>query len=156
MTTVIARCVGAGDYGQAKYYIKKLLALSAIVQTAVVAFTLTILPLILKIYNLSDITADSVTKIIRFHGLCSLIIWPLSFVLPCAFRAAGDAKACMVISTFSMWVFRIAFSYIIGQNMGLGVFGVWVAMVIDWIFRAFCFVIRYFSGKWKKVIIYEQ
>jgi putative MATE family efflux protein len=156
MTTVIARCVGAGDYDQAKYYIKKLLALSAIVQTAVVAFTLTILPLILKIYNLSDITADNVTKIIRFHGLSSLLIWPLSFVLPCAFRAAGDAKACMVISTFSMWVFRIAFSYIIGQNMGLGVFGVWVAMVIDWIFRAFCFVIRYFRGKWKKVIIYEQ
>ena len=33
--------------------------------------------------------------------------------------------------------------------MGLGVFGVWVAMVIDWVVRAICFVIRYFNGKWK-------
>jgi hypothetical protein len=26
-------------------------------------------------------------------------------------------------------------------------------MVIDWIFRAMCFVIRYFRGSWKKVAI---
>jgi putative MATE family efflux protein len=153
VTTVIARCVGAGDYEQVRYYIRKLLALATLVQTIVVAFTLTILPLILWIYNLSDITAQSVTQIVRFHGLCSLVIWPLSFILPCAFRAAGDAKACMVISTFSMWTFRIAFSYVLGQNLGMGVFGIWVAMVIDWIFRAMCFVLRYFRGSWKKVAI---
>jgi Na+-driven multidrug efflux pump len=129
------------------------MGISVAIQTVVVAFTLTSLPWILRIYNLSDITAESVTKIIRFHGLCSLFIWPLSFILPCAFRAAGDAKACMLISTFSMWVFRIAFSYLIGGTLGLGVFGVWVAMVIDWIFRSICFVIRYFSGRWKKAVI---
>jgi Na+-driven multidrug efflux pump len=115
-----------------------------------VAFTLVILPWILRIYNLSDITAESVTKIIWFHGLCSLVIWPISFVLPCAFRAAGDAKVCMLISSLSMWIFRIAFSYLLGRNMGMGVFGVWVAMVVDWIFRAICFVIRYVQGGWKK------
>jgi Na+-driven multidrug efflux pump len=52
-----------------------------------------------------------------------------------------------------MWTFRIAFSYVLGQNLGMGVFGIWVAMVIDWIFRAMCFVIRYFRGSWKKVAI---
>jgi putative MATE family efflux protein len=153
MTTVIARCVGAGDYEQVRYYIRKLMVLAAVVQTLVVAFTLAILPFVLHIYGLSDITAATVTQIVRFHGLSSLLIWPLSFVLPCAFRAAGDAKACMVISTFSMWIFRIAFSYVLGQNLGLGVFGVWVAMVIDWIFRAICFLIRYFRGSWKKVVV---
>jgi putative MATE family efflux protein len=150
MTTVIARCVGAGDYEQVRYYIKKLMTISAIIQAGVVAFTLVILPWILRIYNLSDITAESVTKIIWFHGLCSLVIWPISFVLPCAFRAAGDAKVCMLISSLSMWIFRIAFSYLLGRNMGMGVFGVWVAMVVDWIFRAICFVIRYVQGGWKK------
>lgn len=55
----------------------------------------------------------------------------------------------MYMSIFSMWIFRIAFSYVLGKYMGLGVFGIWVAMVIDWIFRAICFVIRYLGGKWK-------
>ena len=49
-----------------------------------------------------------------------------------------------------MWIFRIGFSYVLGKYLGMGVFGVWVAMVIDWVFRALCFVIRYFKGSWKK------
>lgn len=34
-----------------------------------------------------------------------MIIWPLSFALPAAYRAAGDAKACMYTSIVSMWIF---------------------------------------------------
>jgi Na+-driven multidrug efflux pump len=56
----------------------------------------------------------------------------------------------MIISTVSMWIFRVGASYILGKNLGLGVFGVWVAMIIDWAFRSLLFGIRYFSGKWKK------
>ena len=56
----------------------------------------------------------------------------------------------MIISITSMWIFRIAFSYILGKYLGMGVFGVWVAMVIDWVFRTICFAIRYFRGNWKK------
>ena len=41
----------------------------------------------------------------------------------------------------------------LGKYLGMGVFGVWVAMVIDWVFRALCFVIRYFKGSWKKKAI---
>lgn len=49
-----------------------------------------------------------------------------------------------------MFVFRIGFSYIIGVNMGYGAIGVWIAMVLDWIFRVICFVSRYLSGHWLK------
>lgn len=149
-TTVIATCVGAGDYEQVKYYIKKLLAVSCVSITVMVVCILTILPWILRAYNLSDVTAETIKKIIYFHGINAIFIWPLSFNLPCAFRASGDAKTCMYISVISMWIFRIAFSYILGKYLGWGVFGVWVAMVIDWVFRAICFVFRYFKGNWRK------
>ena len=33
--------------------------------------------------------------------------------------------------------------------MGLGLFGVWIAMVIDWVVRGIFFEWRYLSGKWK-------
>ena len=48
-----------------------------------------------------------------------------------------------------MWIFRIAFSYVLGKYLGWGVFGVWVAMTIDWLFRGICFMIRYARGKWQ-------
>ena len=48
-----------------------------------------------------------------------------------------------------MWICRIIFSYILGAAMGMGVFGIWVAMVMDWCVRMVCFVIRYKGTKWK-------
>lgn len=149
ITTVISQCVGANDYEQVHYYLKKLLAIIYVAMVGTVALIFLALPLILKAYNLSDQTAAAATNIIHFHGISAIIIWPLSFALPAAYRAAGDAKACMYTSIVSMWIFRIGFSYLVGKYMGLGVFGVWVAMVIDWVVRAICFVIRYFNGKWK-------
>lgn len=149
ITTVISQCVGANDYEQVHYYLKKLLAIIYVAMVGTVALIFLALPLILKAYNLSDQTAAAATNIIHFHGISAMIIWPLSFALPAAYRAAGDAKACMYTSIVSMWIFRIGFSYMVGKYMGLGVFGVWVAMVIDWVVRAICFIIRYFNGKWK-------
>ena len=149
ITTVISQCVGANDYEQVRYYLKKLLAIIYVAMVGTVALIFLALPLILKAYNLSDQTAAAATNIIHFHGISAMIIWPLSFALPAVYRAAGDAKACMYTSIVSMWIFRIGFSYLVGKYMGLGVFGVWVAMVIDWVVRAICFIIRYFNGKWK-------
>lgn len=150
ITTVISRCVGAGDYEQVHYYLKKLLAIAYIAIAATVAIIFAVLPFILKAYNLSDITARVTKQILMFHGISAVLIWAAAFSLPSAFRAAGDAKMCMYISIASMWIFRIGFSYLLGKYFGLGVFGVWVAMVIDWCFRVICFIFRYVSGKWKR------
>ena len=97
------------------------------------------------------LSKEITTARIRNHTVVgALIFWPVSFTLPATFRACGDARSCMIISILSMWIFRIGFSYIIGEVMGMGAFGIWVAMVIDWVFRCILFVIRYFRGTWKK------
>lgn len=153
ITTVISRCVGAGDYEQVKYYNRKLILITHVGMMISVALVFLTLPWIIRAYHLSDITAQTTRQIIYLHGICTVLFWPLSFALPGTFRAAGDAKACMIISILSMWIFRIAFSYILGKYMNMGLFGVWLAMIIDWIFRLLCFCIRYASGKWKKAAI---
>ena len=70
-----------------------------------------------------------------------MLLWPLSFVMPNALRAGGDVKFTLAVSVFSMWVFRIVFSYIFGGTMGLGAIGVWIAMVMDWLFRSVMYVV---------------
>lgn len=151
ITTVIAQCVGAGDYTQARYYTKKLIGCTYVGIWLMNIAIVLLLPLILQVYHLSDVTADISRQIIYFHTISCMIIWPISFSLPSTLRAAGDAKVTMYISMASMWIFRVVFSYILGKYMGMGVFGVWVAMVIDWCFRAVCMAIRYRGGKWTQI-----
>ena len=87
--------------------------------------------------------------IIVYHGICCMIIWPIAFNLPNVLRASNDVAFCMILSILSMWICRIGMSYVLGVRMGFGVFGVWVAMTMDWVVRAIFFVIRYRSGKWQ-------
>ena len=86
------------------------------------------------------------------HNGLAIFLWPLSFVFPNMLRACNDVRFPMVISIFSMFAFRIGFSYILGVGLGMGAIGVWIAMVIDWVFRLICFVGRYFHGDWKRTL----
>ncbi len=148
MITVVGQCVGAGDYKQARYYIKKLIKIAYAVMFALNSILIIALPLILKVYNLSEETMTLATILILIHNGCAMLIWPLSFTLPNALRASNDVRYTMVVAIFSMWIFRILFSYILGKWLGFGAIGVWIAMVLDWIFRSSMFVGRYLSGKW--------
>ena len=128
---VVSQCVGADDEYQTRYYTKKMMKLSyiGIIITNVIIFL--------------------GLNIIIYYGIMAMLIWPLSFMIANTLRASNDVKFCMLVCIFSMWIFRIGFSYIVGKYMGLGVFGVWVAMTIDWAVRSVFFVWRYLSGKWK-------
>ena len=149
LSSVTARCVGAGDYEQVRYYTRKLMLFSYISLIAVNIIIVTLLPTIINVYNLSAETGRIARQIILYHGACAILIWAPSFTLPNTLRAANDVGYCMWISVFSMWIFRIGFSFILGKYIGWGVFGVWVAMTIDWAVRAVFFVIRYRGKRWE-------
>ena len=151
VTTVISRCVGAKDYEQVSYYTKKLLAISYISMFVTTIVICVALPFIMDVYNLSPETAKVAEEIMIFHSVSCVLIWTPAFTLPSILRATGDAKTCMLISIPCMWIFRIGFSYILGKYFGMGVFGVWVAMVIDWVVRVIFFELRYCRGKWKTI-----
>ena len=148
MVTVIGQCVGANDYQQAKYYIKKLLLITYISMSVVVVLILLCTPKILTFYSLSSKTTDLAYQCIFIHTFFAILIWPTAFTFPNALRAANDAKFTMIISALSMLIFRLGFSYLLGQYFKLGLLGVWIAMFIDWIVRCICFIWRYCSGKW--------
>ena len=148
ITTVISQCVGARDYEQARYYTRKLLKIAYASVVGTVVIMLAASNLITQAYNLSDITAAEAIKIFFLHGISVMMIWPTAFSLPSTLRAAGDVRFCMITSVTSMWVCRVVFSYVFGQFFGFGVFGVWMAMILDWWVRAFFFVRRYRGSQW--------
>ena len=152
LLTVCAQCVGAGDFEQVKYYTKHMMRIEYLCLIASNLIVILALPFILSVYNLSDEAARYANDIILHHAACVVTIWPLSFTLPNTLRAAADVKVTMVLSIISMWVFRFGFSYLLAIEFHMGIFGVWVAMTIDWLVRGIFFVCRYKSGRWQKII----
>ena len=134
--TVGAQCVGAGDYEQVRYYTKKLMKIVYVSLFAANILVVLAVPYIIQIYGLSAEAGQYAHKILIYHSICAVTIWPLSFSLPNTLRAAADVTYTMILSIISMWIFRIGFSVVLGVYCHMGVFGVWVAMTIDWLFRA--------------------
>lgn len=148
-TTVIARCVGAGDEKQVRFYNRLLLGISYIAMIVFCGAFWFGLPTILSLYHLSGQTAVLATKMVLVHTLGAIVIWPLTFVLPSSMRAAGDVRFAMITSAASMFVFRLGAAYLFALNLGMGALGIWYAMLCDWGFRAIVFSLRWISGGWK-------
>ena len=150
MITVVGRCIGAGDNEQAIYYTKKLLGWAYLVMGVLNGLILIFVRPLVGIYELSGETMELSIILACIHAGFAMLLWPLSFVLPNALRAANDVKFTMIVSIASMACWRVGFSYIIGVRMGMGAIGVWIAMVVDWVCRVTCFVTRFRSGVWKE------
>jgi putative MATE family efflux protein len=149
IVTVVGQCVGAGDYNQASHYAKKLLKLAYIGTAFINLAMILFLPWILNLYTLSAETYRLSYFLAVLHNLMAIFLWPSSFTLSFALRAAGDVRFPMIVSIASMFIFRISFAYLLGVVFQLGVIGVWIAMGIDWVFRSIIFIVRFRSGKWK-------
>ena len=150
MITVVGQCVGADDEKQMRYYTKKLLLIAYGALFVLNIAVMLGLDGLIWLYNLEPATGEIARQLIKLHTVCTILVWPLSFVLPNALRAANDVNFTMVASMVSMWTFRILFSYILAKGMQLGVLGVWISMFIDWGFRSLCYGLRFFRGGYRK------
>ena len=155
IVTVVSRCVGAGSYEKARYYTKKLLKSTYFFMALSITATLVLLPLIMKLYNVSDEAERYARQIIWLHGLVAVVLWPASFTLPQALRAAGDTRFTLVVSTVSMWTMRVALGVLLGRFWGFGVVGIWMAMFVDWAVRVAFFVPRFHGHRWETMGLRE-
>lgn len=148
--TVVGRCVGAGDYEAADYYMKKLLRITYLGGIGWNLFFIMIIPLFLQLYSLPQETINLVILLCVIHNSFNSVLCPTAFALSTGLRAAGDVKYTMFASIFSTVFWRVALSIVFGIWLNLGVLGIALAMVGDWIIKSVLIVKRYLSGKWKE------
>ena len=142
LITIVGQCVGAGEYEQAKQYTKKLILANYGLLFIICGIMVILSHPIVGIYNLSPEASKLAHSMILLHT-CGMVVWPLAFPLPNTLRAGLDTRFTMMVSVFSMWVFRIGFAYLFVKVWNVGVMGVWLGMFIDWIFRALVFSARF-------------
>ncbi len=63
------------------------------------------------------------------------------------FRGAGDTMIPMIITLFSMWIFRVPAAYFLSKVLGTD--GIWWSIPTGWIFGLFASTIYFKMGHWK-------
>ncbi|MBD5530790.1 MAG: MATE family efflux transporter [Lachnospiraceae bacterium] len=148
--TVIGQCMGNSDIEGAEYYFKKLTKLTLFISAAWNLLIFLLTPVILLFYSLSPETKRLVILLVLIHNVFNAVAYPFSGALSNGLRAAGDVKYTMVVSVVSTIAIRLLLSYLLGIVMQMGVVGIALAMVCDWVIRAILFIRREKSGTWKK------
>lgn len=105
-------------------------------------------------YQLIGIFTDN-PQVIELGANIMLINIALEFgrttnlVLIASLRGAGDVYYPAVCAIFSMWFVSVLGSYLLAVVMGLGIYGLWIALATDECFRGILMIIRWKGGKWK-------
>ena len=151
--TVIGQCMGAGETGQAARYTRYLVGASYLCMIAMSTVMFFTADSLVTLFNLTPQACAMAAQVLRVCAVGNMLFWPMSFTLPNSLRAAGDAVFTMGVSLCSMFACRVALSYVFACSWGLdlGLPGVWLAMVADWVVRAACFLVRYLRGKWRRI-----
>lgn len=148
MITVVGQALGAGEVDQARAYVKKLMGYSYLFMVLLNGAIILFSGRIAGLYQVSEETIQLASKVIIFHSVCAMLLWPTGFSLPNALRAAMDANYTMIVSIASMWICKIGCSYLFVKGLHMGLLGIWAAMGVDWVVRSACFIHRIKSGRW--------
>ena len=147
--TVIGQCMGNGNTEAAEYYFKKLTKLTLLISAAWNFFIFILTPVFLRFYLLAPETKQLVVWLVLIHNVFNAAAYPFSGALSNGLRAAGDVKFTMYVSVASTVAVRLFLSYLLGVTLQMGVIGIALAMVCDWIVRAVFFFWRERTGRWK-------
>jgi putative MATE family efflux protein len=154
LLTVVGQCMGAGDIAGAKKNAVRLLKLSFITLFVLSGSIFIVMEPLIRIFHLSPEANAMAKSYLQIHCISMMLGWTVSFALPSALRAAGDARFVMIAATVSMFAVRVSLAYFITFALGVGPLGVWIAMGLDFAARGSSYVVRWKSGKWqhKRVI----
>ena len=153
LITVVGQSMGANRPKEAVSYTKKLMGITYAAMGSLCVILLLIIRPLLTLFNLEPASVEIAADVLFWGSIFTGLLWPISFTLPNALRAAGDVVFTMSVSIVSMFLFRICLSYVLASSWGLNMqlLGVWFAMFVDWIVRDIAFVIRFWRGKWKNI-----
>ncbi|WP_042461620.1 MATE family efflux transporter [Neobacillus dielmonensis] len=148
LVTVVGQCIGRKNIQDARKFTKSLMGLSSILFVVTSLILLPFFPLLMKLFHTPDEIVPTIFTLIVVSAIAQPLLWPISFNMPAALRAAGDSNFTSVASLLSMWLLRVVLGYLLGITFGFGIIGVWVAMIIEWGVRGTIFVWRFKGKKW--------
>ena len=81
------------------------------------------------------------------------LIMAVSIILSFALNGAGDTKKPMYATLVSMVLIQIPLAYVLAHYSGLGITGIWIAVIVGIIVQAVLLILMYRSGRWKHITL---
>lgn len=146
-TTCMGQAIGEGKIEKARAMTRMIYA-SALVMSAFVMllFIFAGYP-IAFVYTPETDVAEAAASLLIF---CAAALPGVSThqTIAGALRGAGDTKTPMIASLCSLWIFRVALSYLLITVLGYGVTAMRICIMLDQLVRAAINLIRYCQRKW--------
>ncbi|RSK29426.1 MATE family efflux transporter [Bacillus sp. HMF5848] len=146
---LIGHMVGAKKYEEAYNRCLKSLRLTIVVAILLAFIFSLVSKQLLQIFTTSpDIITVGVTLI-----WLTILLEPgraFNLIIINALRAAGDVRFPVYIGVLSMWGVSVTISYVLGVTFGLGLVGVWIALIVDEWLRGIIMYFRWRSRVWQK------
>lgn len=150
LVPLVGHAVGAGRFAEARRLVRSFLVASVAVMVVTCLIMLAVFDQILDLYRTPDDLRGSLVLIFLATIVARLLgWWSVSFLVPSALRAAGDAhfttattSTTMVLRVFAIWLF--------GVHLDGGVVAVWMVMMLEWGLRALVFGLRVRSAAWER------
>lgn len=147
---VVGQYTGAGKRDMAEKYTRHIMKLSYTCHALITVPCMVCCRALVSAFGGSEEALELSCRLFWLYTAAALPLYSPAWVLPSALRGGGDANFTLIASVSTMFLLRVGIAWVLGTLLGLGVTGVWIAMVTDWLARSVVFIARYRSGKWYK------
>ena len=151
---VIGYLIGAGREDEVENRVWSVSVISLVVSLAVTILIYFNSDAVFGIFSKDPVVLALGKKII-FIEIFLEIGRAINIVMTKCLIAAGDVYYPVLTTLTFSWVVAVGGSYILGVKLGLGLQGVWLAMMMYELIRAVIFAIRFKSCKWKNKSMIE-
>ncbi len=151
--TVCGQCVGAKDIAQAKRYCKSFIWAGRWILLCAILVIMPLMPLVLKLYSPQPEALRFIYIALCLGALPMPLVYPDAYAVASCTRAAGDASYTTMVSLSTLFIGRLALGYLFTVRLGLGMPGVWLGQLAEWIIRAVWLGFRFRGNDWVKVKI---
>lgn len=146
--TVCGQCYGAGEDELTRRYIRNIIFVGRFVLLVSVLILYPLTPLLLQLYHASPAGSGIASSCLLIAAIAMPILWCDANLLGMGLRVAGDSMYVGTVSVLALAIGRLVIGYILTIPMGLGVQGVWISMVIEWLLRAVALRLRFRGDRW--------
>jgi putative MATE family efflux protein len=146
---LVGHLVGAGDLKRAHRMVKRSLFLGWGVSFVVAVAVAATAPWTLRLFTSDPAIIASATTLLWI----TVALEPgrtCNVVVINALRATGDARFPVVVGAVSMLVVMAGGAWLLGDVLGLGLVGVWIAYAADEWVRGLLMVARWFGTPWTR------
>ena len=148
--TLAGQYLGAKQPQRAQQAVGLCWAVAAALMAVMGVLFLVVPGLLVSVISSTTRHLEMVPPVLRLAGAIQ-VFFATYIVLAHALRGSGDTTTAMLMTYSSTFLIRLPAAWVIGVTLGLGFYGVWLALCGELIVRAGLFAARYLHGGWTRV-----